>query len=415
MLQRPGWVRRGKLTMEIAPSHRDPAPPDVGPDDVWGDPEYLDAEGSAPLLALPAKRPPRRRMEAAAGNGALRIGSRQLPPAESADHQAGGLEVEEINGAVLRLAPEMPAVERVPRQFTFQAREAGGGKKRRGGETGEWGRRPHRHSLLWVCGAGTAIVGVVVGAMVMLPRVNRANAVQLQPGGTDLVIDRVVADDGPRRMAAMMQRQAEALEIYDAFARAAMVDEALPLLRDPEAVEPLLRAAGWSISPPRAESGHGWNVKEENDVIHGILDGIRTDHSKFQAYFVDVDGELRLDWKASTAYGTADFAELAQGRGDPGEIRGWISPTDFYTLAFPENEYRAYRLLSPDVSKALWIYAEVGGEAAEALESSLRGGQILAGDKDERKVTLRLAPPPEGAMPNQWRLVELLHKDWIGP
>ncbi|HSP42721.1 MAG TPA: hypothetical protein VLO11_07625 [Luteolibacter sp.] len=401
--------------MEIATSHRDPAPPDVGPDDVWGDPACLTEEGPQ-TLALPAKRQRKRRTkpESVADKGALRIDSRHRPR-KNAELQAGGLEVEEINGAILRLAPEMPAVERVPRQFTFQAREPGIGKKRRGGETGEWGRRPHRHSLIWVCGAGTAIVGVVVGAMVMLPRVNRANAVEFQHGATELVIERIEEDDGPRLMAAMMRRQDEALEIYDAFTRARSVEELLPLLRDPAAVEALLRASVLGTWAPPAESGHGWNVKEENGVIHGILDGIRADHSKFQAYFVDVDGALRIDWKATTAHGTAGFADLAEGRGDPAEIRGWLSPTDFYTLAFPENEYRAYRLLSSDETKALWVYAEVGGEAAQALEPSMRGGQILVGNKEQKKVTLRLAPAPDGSMPNQWRLVELLHKEWIAP
>jgi hypothetical protein len=405
----------GKLTMEIAPGHRELSPPDVGPDDVWGDPACLSEEGPA-TIALPAKRPRKRRAEkgSAPDNGALRIDSRHYPRME-AEPQAGGLEVEEINGAVLRLAPEMPPVERVPRQFTFHVREPRHGKKRRSGETGEWGRRPHRHSLLWVCGAGTAIVGLVVGAMVMLPRVNRANAVEFQAGGMELVIDRIDVDDGPRLMAAMMPRQAEALELYRAFTSARSVEEVLPLLRDPAAVEPLLRASALGTWTQPAESGHVWNVKEENGVIHGVLEGIRADHSKFQAYFVDVGGRLRIDWKASTAHGTADFADLAGGIGDPAEIRGWINPTDFYTLAFPENEFRAYRLVSPDGTKALWVYAEVGGEAAKALDPWMRGGQILAGNHEQKKATLRLARPPDGAMPNQWRLVELLHKDWIAP
>ena len=30
-------------------------------------------------------------------------------------------------------------------------------------------------------------------------------------------------------------------------------------------------------------------------------------------------------------------------------------------------------------------------------------------------MTLRLSRGPDGAMPNQWLLVELLHKEWIAP
>ena len=403
--------------MKTAPRDRDPSPPDVGPDDEWDDPACLSAENTA-SVALPAERPRKSRSpnESPGENGALRIDSSQRPrKLATEDPPQRGLEVQEINGTVLRLVPEMPPLERMPRRVTFQARGPGNGKKRVGAETGEWGRRPPRQSLLWVCGAGSVIAGLVVGAMVLLPRVNRANAIQSPPGGAELVIDRIVADEGPRLVAAMLQRQAEALELYRAFTGARRVEELLPLLHQPDTVEPLVRDSIPGILAPPAESVHNWNVKDDDGVIHGILDGMRVDHSKFQAYFIDVAGELRIAWKATTAYGTAEFAELAEGRGDPGEIRGWISPADFYTLSFPENGYRAYRLLSPDEMEALWVYAEVDGEAAQALEPWLRGGQILAGHNEKKKATLRLAPPPEGAMPNQWRLVELLHKEWIAP
>lgn len=40
---------------------------------------------------------------------------------------------------------------------------------------------------------------------------------------------------------------------------------------------------------------------------------------------------------------------------------------------------------------------------------------FLAGHSQQKKVTLRLAPAPQGTMPNQWRLAELLHKEWIAP
>ena len=393
--------------MRVDPRDCDPMPPEVSPDDVWSDPVWPSAADSLPLPALPKKRATWRRKERPENMPA----GWHTDPEDSGDF---GFEVTEISGRVLRLAPEEPAVERVPRQVTFVARQTTDGKHGMAGETREWGR-PARHSLLWVCGAGSMIVAVVVGALVMLPRVNRANAIQAKPGDTQFVIDPVDRDDGTERVASMMLRLGEAESLYDAFTAAKSVEDLLPLLRDPAAVEPLLRATGMTERSPRSMTDSSWTAQEKNGVVYGLLDGDCEDFSKFQAYFVDHEGGLRIDWKATTGYGTADFTALAEGRGNPEEIRGWISPVDFYTLAFPESGFHSYRFVSPDQSVALWVYVELGSDVASILDSWLRGGGILDARSEAAKVTLRLAPAAEGALPSQWRLVELLHKEWIGP
>jgi hypothetical protein len=404
--------------MQNDPKNRELMQPDVPQVDIWEDAACLEEMSTRPLLALPAKQVPRAHKERvlAPADSPLRIESWSLPSEENADLQPPGLEIVKINDHVLRLAPELPAVERVPRKTTFRPRQADSAEDddRLSGESAKWGI-PQSHSLWWLYGAGAAIIFMVVGAMAMLPRVNRANTIQVRPGQLELVIDPVDADDLQHRVNAMSERQSEAQALFDAYANARTVDQVLPLLRDPATVKPLLHATGWDRLVPRERTANAWAAHAENGLVYGMLTGALSDHSRFLIYCVDQGGALRIDWKASTGHGTAAFPILADGIGDPSEIRGWIAPADFYTHMFPESDYRAYRLLSPDEQVALWVFAAADGKAAAELDPLFRGGHILGGNKQARKVTLRLAPPPEGAMPNHWLLVELLHKGWIRP
>jgi len=256
---------------------------------------------------------------------------------------------------------------------------------------------------------------LVVGAMAMLPRVNRANAVQHQPGQMELVIEQDDFGDGPAQISKMLRRQGDAERVFAEVATATTLEKLLPLLRDPEAVRPLIERAGKMGSGQSQRQGGGWAAKERDGLVYGVLEGTLEDFSEFKAYFVEEDGQLRMDWKASRAYGSASFSDLQQGRGDASEIRGWLARMDYYSIAFPEHRYQSYRLVSPDELETLWVYAERGSDVNDALNRHFKGGQILQGNPDDGKMTVRLARAPQEAMPNQWLLVELLHKEWIAP
>jgi hypothetical protein len=49
------------------------------------------------------------------------------------------------------------------------------------------------------------------------------------------------------------------------------------------------------------------------------------------------------------------------------------------------------------------------------LSGEFEGGAILSGTPLPKKFTLRLKAGSDDALPNQWTIVELLHKDWIAP
>jgi hypothetical protein len=135
----------------------------------------------------------------------------------------------------------------------------------------------------------------------------------------------------------------------------------------------------------------------------------------FTAYLTSEHDQLQLDWKATTGYGTATFAQLESGNCDASEIRGVITFSDYYTSTFPEFDYQSFRLSSPDEKSALWCYTPRNSEVFANLSKELEPGSIDTDSKGPKKVTLRLERGPEGSLPNQWVIGGLLHFDWLSP
>jgi glutamate/tyrosine decarboxylase-like PLP-dependent enzyme len=147
----------------------------------------------------------------------------------------------------------------------------------------------------------------------------------------------------------------------------------------------------------------------------GLLQGEFPDHSQFSAYFTQTGNHPKLDWKATTAYGTASFKELVQNQGDASEIRGEISKAEFYNAAWPETDYRCYRLISPDGETVIWGYTRRGEATEHAIASLLDKGEIVKEAQNSHKITLRLERGPTAAQANQWLIGEMLHIDWVTP
>jgi hypothetical protein len=408
------------MMMDAELNDNDYRVPDITADDVWADPECLHDGGQ---WTLPPKRPKNlngRPASPGGHEGGLRIGSALQASSGTPENGQPGLEVAVISGEVVRLDPEIPSVERVPRQFTFHQRPDDEGKHSQStGETSEWGRsrKASPRSILWIAGCGLAVSLVVVGAMMMLPRINRSNAMELRPGQTELVIAEDTRD-AVKPITEMLARQNEAERLYQTWLTATSKDDISHLIRNPEEMLPRIHGDALPRLAPdqaRPERGATWNAFERGGLVFGMLEGALPDHTIFSAYFVIVDGALRMDWEATTAHGSADFATLARREGDASEIRGWIKPSDFYTLAFPEAEYQSYQLLSPDQSASLWVYAPLDDPAHGLLSGEFEGGVILSGTPQPKKFTLHLSAGSEDALPNQWSIVELLHKDWIAP
>jgi hypothetical protein len=391
--------------------------PEVSPDDGWGDAEGFNSETA---MVAANVLPPRRTVVdrlgvAAADNGqtGLRIGS-NLMRGELADSPQR-LEVQEINGSVVRLEQMETAPPKVPRQLTFHerpAREASG--KKSPDESLQWGiaRRRPTH---WLLGAGAAVATIVVLGMMMLPAINAPNAARPVPDAVPFVEEKL---EGIEAMNLLIAKQSEAIRVFRMYATATRVDDFVPMLRDGNALKSTLEA-NWhplEISKawePAADST--WVVLETSGHPCGMLQGTFPDHSKFTAFFTNDGNKLQLDWKATAGFGTATFGQLTSGEGDPGEIRGEISCADYYSGIFPEADYQSYRLISPDGESSIWCYARRGEPADESIAPLLHRGETGMELQRSSRITLRLERGPTGALPNQWLVGEMLHIDWVTP
>lgn len=404
--------------MEMSLSERLPHADDVSPEDVWGDVAALWEDLPGTGTPLPPRRVKEENAAPNAGGGGVGLRIGEDLTIQAAGEALAGMEVQEINGRVVRLNPETAAEPWAPRQFKFHQKPEGSKAGRsHAGETRDWGKAK-KQPLVWVFGCGAAVVAGVVWAVMLLPSIDKSLMARPRPGDTELVLepDGMTADAVAIKQ--MLARQTEAESILHALVAAPAAADVLPMLRDAADVAALIQRdhhlIGTCVNQRPPLTDH-WTALQKEGITYGLLKGTFPDFSNFEAYFVVEDGRLVLDWKASTAYGTADFGELAQKRGNAAEIRAWISNAGFYTLAYPEAEFQCHQLVSPDKQQSIWAYSRRGGLAESFFSSRLQGGYILPTETESMKVTLRLEPGPDDALPNQWLIGELLHKDWISP
>ena len=77
---------------------------------------------------------------------------------------------------------------------------------------------------------------------------------------------------------------------------------------------------------------------EEGGIKFVVLSGFLANSSAFIAVFGMEGDVMKMDWKATTGYCSADYPKLKQGRGDSAKIRAIVSPRNFIRSLFPERD-----------------------------------------------------------------------------
>ena len=404
--------------MNPRPSDPNNHVPEIPPTDG-----LADTAGSPPAANVlpPRRHKPPRAADATASRpdgtpSGLRIASNVLRTVPSESPQR--LKVQEITSNVVRLDQMVPPPPKVARQVTFLERPIREkDQSNSSGESSTWGKT-HQLSKLWIVGSGAAILIIVVLSMALLHVFNSLNAKKTSGRSTraqPFIEEKI---DGADAIEPMLTKQPEAMQLYRAYITATQVDDVLPLIRDGKALEQTLRnhwhpvgiSKQWAPGPNCT-----WSYKKVANRSCGSLEGKLPDHSPFVAYFTYDDNRLLLDWKATSAFGTATFAELEKNAGDPSEIRGEITLAQFYTSTWPEADYQSFRLTSPDGQDILWCYSRRGEPPEEALAPFFRRDLIIAQTNSSWRINLRLARGPTGTQPNQWLIGEMLHIDWVTP
>ncbi len=394
------------------PESRNPAP-EPSPEDAWGDALQLVRDEAGGATVLPARRELKEKstLTVIEASG-LQPELSEMPDSIDEAVPVAKLKVREIIGLKLReLRPKKPEIEKMPRKDAVHSEAV---VERWEIEGKEWSQT-QSFSVKWAAGITVGVIALILIGLALLPWINRRNATPSSLAIAEQVYEaELEARDAV--MESMVLRQDEAMSMFRAFASAQVVDDVMLMLRDPGKVEPLVRQkgvkpfvpAGWA---PADDSE--WMIKTRHGKVYGVLSGMLPDYQNYDAFFVLQDEQLLMDWKATTAYSTASFAEMYKGTGDTSEIRGILSPGVFYTMSFPETEYQCYQLMSPNGMDVVWGYVKLRTELAVAVGRLFIGGGIVQQQVKPVKVTVKLRRGAADSLGNQWLIEDLLDEDWI--
>lgn len=397
-------------------------PPAVTAGDGWDDVEGFEDQMVSHLSVLPPKRVQHEQSQLADAvplqieQAGLRIDSPVVRRAENSEPSE--LDVQEISGEVVKLLQPEPSPEKVLSHKVFHERPAADANSDfPNHRNNEW-ESTKSTPLLWLLGTGVTITILLASALAILPKINRANALRAGASTPALVPEKQEESQSSTDIGQMLNRQEEAKQIFEIYAKAERFAEILPLVLDSarneslisDHFQPIAARQSWKVSDDAL-----WRTTNIGSKVSGQLRGSLPDFSVFTAYFTVENKQLKLDWKATTAFSTATFEELVKGKGNPLEIRGILAPTNFFTQFWTEGEYQSYRLVSPEGEDAIWCYAKNDSEIAQKIREQFTIDSESQGAPKEIRITLRLEAGPNDVLTNQWLIAELIQIDWNQP
>ncbi len=276
-----------------------------------------------------------------------------------------------------------------------------------------------RLTLAWVMGAGTVIILIVVGAILLSspskvgPELGKLTVFSdLTEEKSDKGSESKVSDS----LETLINGEKQAKVIFATYATSKSVDDFIGMIYLPEKNrgvvsnnwEPLGAGLGW-----KPGENCTWTVSEKGGVKYGVLAGTLANFSVFNAVFRQDGDSIKMDWRATTGHCSADYAELKKGQGDGAEIRAILSPGDFYTFAMPEGEFRCYRVTAPDREENVWAYTKINGVNDEMLLSQFIPSQINGDAVTEIPVVLVLVRGSSQSLPNQWIISKVTRLSWL--
>jgi hypothetical protein len=270
----------------------------------------------------------------------------------------------------------------------------------------------------WVFYSGLVVMAVILAALGFLTMLNESNPDVNPLGVPPLVIEQEEAYPMGEHIADLLARKDEAINLFGRFLQAESAAEIMGMARPmagnarlvghPHRPEGL--PAGWQV-PADAR----WDVHTDQAPVFGVLSGYYPDDRKFHAFFVLENGRLLLDWEATVGHGSVPFSKLVGGEGEAHQVRVWVEPATFYSAAFPESDYRSYKIHTSLDDPVVWVFARRGTvpeqELARMFHKSMFGGERIKASM----VLLSLARGAAEAAPNQWLIADLLHKGWVLP
>jgi len=288
--------------------------------------------------------------------------------------------------------------------------------------TAKWGDGGAR-SWVWIFWTGVGVLAAIVGGLWIQPWLK-----EQRPDSERSFFERYkVIDDSANPTVESPTRYFEenadkvARELHDTltrYARARTLAEVLPLVRDGDRLRLKLIEfwKPWDVAPdwePPSDAAMGYG--SSGNRPYAFMKGPGPNFEPFHMIFVREDNRMLVDWEASEGIGSNPFEDLKNPDLQDAVMRVVVSPAVYYSAAFPEKKYRSFQLVARDGLDYVWGYAEIGTPEEEQLTALFRPGVIFTEQASSEPVRLRLSRRQPGAMPNQWVILDLLHKGWVAP
>jgi hypothetical protein len=294
-----------------------------------------------------------------------------------------------------------------------------GSSRRNTKNAGASGLKGFLFSFVWIVGAGAGVILIVIAAIFLINIDRVRDAPGKQSGFGNITPERTqkeVGFKGGKVIDSLINGEKRAKGIFATYATSKSAENFMGLVYKADKNREII-AGRWKplgmVSEWKPDDNCRWIVMEEEGIKFGILLGLLADSSGFSAVFRLEGDSMKLDWKATTGYCSADFSELKQGLGDVLEIRALLSPGDFHTFALPEDEYRSYTLLAPDRQEKVWGYTRLNGVDDVLLYSQFLPGTLTGEMRAEVPVLLVLNRGRTETLPNQWMISKVVRLSWL--
>ena len=204
---------------------------------------------------------------------------------------------------------------------------------------------------------------------------------------------------------AAVQRQTE--EMARRFVAARAVDELLPLVRDPAATAPKIRAWFERNGPPEftlqrfAQAGE---IEVKGSFVHAPV--TLGDFTRRQMDLEQTADGFRIDWESWVGWSELPWDEFRRQRPTRAKLfRVAAKAGEYYNFGFADDRvWRCYELDEPYGSELLYGYLERGSE----LDKQLVPGPA----DDQRALVLRLRFPPDALSDNQVVIDSVVATGW---
>lgn len=196
------------------------------------------------------------------------------------------------------------------------------------------------------------------------------------------------------------------------FLGADSVEKLLPLVRDPQRVEPLIRA-WYQFSPPftaplKSVTGHSGVEARGHVFVKTIAE---SDKGLITTVTMEETAEgWKADWESFVAWSELSWPQLAESddsKREPVLMRGYLSLNEQYERPFRPATHQGCVLRSPDLSVSLAAWMERDARAVMLLR-----GAIFDAKAPQVEIIVRVRPAPGGTK-GRLEIVEILQTGWV--